>query len=95
MIPNAFYNESRRRLVCRICKSVINDHEPNDQHGEFNHPTQWLKDKHGKELAKPKDIPCPYAGRTITLRTLPEGVELFARKRVRRAAKRVGAILRH
>jgi len=71
----------RRRAVCRRCNMVMDDSEPMACEGEFNHP--------GVHKDGTKSL-CRNAGHPFYLGRDAAEVEPFARKTVRRAAKRAG-----
>ena len=71
----------RERAVCRRCNMVMDDSEPMAREGEFNHANVH---KDGTKSL------CRNAGRAFYLARDNAEIEPFARKTVRRAAKRAG-----
>lgn len=73
--------ESRRRLVCRTCRVVMDDLEPMDRRGMFMHPSQYSDGMSSS---------CQNVGKVYYAEEKNREVEPFVRKRERRGIKRVG-----
>lgn len=76
--PGSDGDSRDRKVVCRKCGTILRDCEPATRRGEFYHRARVIR---GKD-------PCPHTGKTFDLDS--KEVSQFVRKRVRRAAKRLG-----
>lgn len=71
------FGDRDRRVVCRTCHIVMNDSETCQQEGSFYHPTSFSDGQPNK---------CKNTGKNFGIGD--KEVDLYVRKRDRRAAKR-------